>query len=100
MQSGHYKFQDMGMADVQRVGNLQVEECNEIWGDVMSQISALFPEGAIDAGLAGVLSERNEKYQRDVQTYSDDLGLQNAAVGRTRNIAAEGGEAMRRAASL
>ncbi|MCZ7413900.1 MULTISPECIES: hypothetical protein [unclassified Streptomyces] len=97
---GHYRFQDMGMAEVQRVGNLQVEECNEIWSDVMSQINALFPEGEIDAGLAGVLNDRNEQYQRDVQGYMDDLGLQNTAVGRTREIAAEGGEAMRRAASL
>ncbi|MBW1599965.1 hypothetical protein [Streptomyces sp. JJ38] len=97
---GHYRFQDMGMAEVQRVGNLQVEECNEIWSDVMSQINALFPEGEIDAGLASVLNDRNEQYQRDVQGYMDDLGLQNTAVGRTREIAAEGGEAMRRAASL
>lgn len=97
---GHYRFQDLGMADVQRVGSLQVEECNEIWSDVMTQIGALFPDGDIDAGLAGVLSERNEKYQRDVQSYVDDLGLQNTAVGRTREIAADGGAAMRRAASL
>ncbi|MFD9847921.1 hypothetical protein R1Y80_04720 [Streptomyces sp. JL1001] len=97
---GHYRFQDLGMADVQRVGALQVEECNEIWSDVMTQIGALFPDGDIDAGLAGVLSERNEKYQRDVQQYAEDLGLQNTAVGRTREIAADGGEAMRRAASL
>lgn len=97
---GHYQFSSMGLSDVQSVGSQQVEECNEIWKDVMTRIKALFPDGQIDSGLNSVLEERNEKYQKDVEKYAEDLGLQNVAVGNTRDIASEGGAAMRRAASL
>ncbi|MDF4252613.1 MULTISPECIES: hypothetical protein [unclassified Streptomyces] len=97
---GHYQFSDVGLSDVQSVGRQQVEECNAIWGDVMTRIAALFPEGQIDEGLAMVLSDRNEQYKKSVERYVDDLGLQNVAVGNTRDIAAEGGAAMRRAASM
>ncbi|OEU96385.1 hypothetical protein [Streptomyces oceani] len=97
---GHYKFSDAGLGDIQSVGQQQVAVCNEIWGDVMSRISALFPDGQIDAGLAAVLSERNEQYQKQVQQFTDDMDLQNVAVGNTRQIAAEGGQMMRNAVRL
>ncbi|MEE1926732.1 hypothetical protein V1J52_00800 [Streptomyces sp. TRM 70351] len=97
---GQISFNSEGLSAIQRIGRDQVEECNEIWSDVMSRIEALFPEGAIDAGLAGVLAERNEQYVRDVNRFVEDLGLKNTAIGQTRDIGIEGGEAMRRAARL
>ncbi|MCX2968560.1 hypothetical protein WDH52_11440 [Streptomyces sp. TRM70308] len=100
MSDGHYQYSDVGLSDIQTIGRDQIEVCNEIWADVMTRIEALFPEGEIDAGLAGVLSERNEQYVRDVNRYVEDLGMQNSAVGQTREIAAEGGANMRRAARL
>ncbi|ORT60532.1 hypothetical protein [Streptomyces sp. CB03238] len=100
MAGGHYQFSDTGLSDIQSVGRTQIEECNAIWQDVITRIQALFPNGDIDAGLAGVLAERNDKYVQDVTRYADDLGLQNTAIGNVRDIALEGGAAMRRAAAL
>lgn len=95
---GHYQFSDERLADVQKVGKEQIRECNEIWENVMNRIEALYPDGQIDAGLAAVLAERNEQYVKDVRKYGDDLDMQNFAVSSTRDIAQEGGQAMRRAA--
>lgn len=95
---GHFQFSSGGLTDVQSVGRQQVEECNEIWQDVMTRIRALFPDGQIDGGLNSVLEERNETYRKDVETYAEDLGLQNVAVGKTRDVAIEGGQLMKNAA--
>ncbi|WP_019546818.1 hypothetical protein [Streptomyces sulphureus] len=98
MQDGHYRFSDAAMGDIQQAGARQLTECNEIWSDVIRRIEGLFPEGEIDSGLQSVLSDRNDNYVRKVEQFGENLGLQNTAMERSRNIALEGGEAMRRAA--
>ncbi|MDA3647492.1 hypothetical protein LZ318_34060 [Saccharopolyspora indica] len=97
---GHYQYSSEQLNEIARVGKREVEEANNIWSDVITQIQGLFPSGSIDAGLSSVLEDRNAKYVREIGNYAEALQRQSQATNNINDLAVEGGAQMRKHASL